>query len=176
MIKAIFLPGIGGGKTTDGWFPHLNAELTRLGIAVVAAEFPDPAQSRCQYWLPFVESLGADAETILVGYSTGAIAAMRYAESHRILGSILVGTYYTDLRDEAEKQSGYFESPWDWPAIKRNQQWIGVFASIDDPCVPIEEARYVRDRLEATYFEFTDRGHFGTATLPEAAKFIESRL
>ena len=41
-------------------------------------------------WLPDLEELGADERTILIGHSSGAVAAMRYAESHRVLGSILV--------------------------------------------------------------------------------------
>ncbi len=50
--------------------------------------------------------------------------AMRYAETHRILGSALRRGYYTDLGIEAERLSGYFDTPWNWEAIKQNQRWI----------------------------------------------------
>jgi predicted alpha/beta hydrolase family esterase len=50
------------------------------------------------------------------------------------------------------------------------------FASTDDPWIPIEEARWIRDHLGAEYYEFTDQGHFGgdydKKTFPEALEAI----
>jgi hypothetical protein len=36
-----------------------------------------------------------------IGYSSGAVAAMRYVENHTIYGSILIGACYTDFGREA---------------------------------------------------------------------------
>ena len=179
-MKAIFIPGNGGGHTDKNWFPYLNTELRKLGIEIVAAKFPDPVLARRSYWIPFLERLGADENTILIGHSSGALAGMRYVETHSILGSILVGVCHTDLGLESERLSGYYDEPWDWDAIKMNQKWIAIFASMDDPFIPVDESRYVRDQLSATYFEFTDRGHFITdhnpanRELPEAFEFLKS--
>jgi predicted alpha/beta hydrolase family esterase len=161
MIQAIFLPGNGGGTPKDNWFPYLNKELSKLGMKVIAKDFPDTTLARAKYWLPFIKALGADEQTILIGHSTGAIAAMRYAEKNKILGSVLVGGYYTDLNVKEEKESGYFDTPWDWEAIRTNQKWIIQFNSVDDPWIPITEARFLNKKLKTEYFEFTDAGHFG---------------
>jgi len=112
MTKVIFIPGNGGGGPNDNWFPYLKEELEKEGVEVVAVQFPDSILARESYWIPFLEKLNADHETILVGHSSGAIAAMRYAENHTILGSVLVGTYYTDMGLEMEKKSEYFGRPW----------------------------------------------------------------
>src|SRR3989338_5614038 len=141
--KVIIIPGNGGSTPQDNWFPYLQRELEAADITVVNQQFPDQELARAKYWLPFLESLGADEQTILVGHSSGAIAAMRFAETHQILGSVLVGAYHTDLGLENERQSGYFDTAWDWPAIKRNQDWIVVFALVDDPYIPIDEPRYL---------------------------------
>ncbi len=105
---------------------------------------------------------------------------MRYAETHTILGSVLVGTYYTDLGKEDEKESGYFDTPWNWQAIKENQQWIIQFASTDDPYIPIEEARFIRDQLQTEYYEFADQGHFGEdkkkTEFPELVEAVKAKL
>jgi len=180
-IKAILVPGNGGCKPTDNWFPYLKTELEKMGIDAVAPEFPDPQLARACYWLPFLENeLKADENTIIIGHSSGAIAAMRYAESHRILGSVLVGTYHTDLKNDYEKLSGYFNTPWNWEAIKKNQQWVIQFGSSDDPWIPIEEARFVHDKLSTDYYEFVDQGHFGgdyfKPTFPEALIAIQSKI
>ena len=42
---------------------------------------PDPYVARCSIWLPFIQNeLKADENTVIVGHSSGAIAAMRLLE------------------------------------------------------------------------------------------------
>ena len=180
MTKIIFLSGNGGGTPRDNWFPFVKEELTKLGLHVIDRDFPDNDIARAKYWLPFIKELGADGQTILVGHSTGAIASMRFAENNKILGSVLVAGYYTDLNDVKEKESGYFDSPWSWDAIKKNQKWIIQFSSTDDPWIPIEEARFVHEKLRTDYHEFTDQGHFGwqpkKETFPELVAAIKNHL
>jgi len=160
-MKIILIPGNGGGTPQDNYFPYLERELPKLGIEVINKQFPDAQLARREFWLPFIKELGADEETIILGHSSGALAAMRYAEENKILGSILIGACYTDLGYETEKQSHYYDDPWDWDAIKNNQKWIIQFASTDDPYIPIEEFRHVHENLNTEYYEFTDKGHFG---------------
>ena len=77
------------------------------------------------YWLPHIESLGADERTILIGHSSGAVAAMRYAETapapgvdpRRRLSTLI-------LADGFEAASGYYEAEWQWQRIRDNQRWI----------------------------------------------------
>lgn len=179
MKKVIIIPGNGGEKLENHWYPYIKQELEKLGLTVIAKEFPDPMLAREKYWLPYIKELGADENTILIGHSSGAIAAMRFAEKNKILGSILVGAYYTDLGNETEKKSGYFDHPWQWEVIKNNQQWIAQFASTDDPYIPIKEARHVQQMLEADYFEHNDEGHFSgdknKVEFPEIVEYIKSR-
>lgn len=160
-VKVIFIPGNGGGTPNDNWFPYLEDGLEKAGARVLNVQFPDAVLARAEFWLPFLEKLGADENTVLVGHSSGAIAAMRFAEDHEILGSVLVGGYVTDLGDAGEKASGYFEKPWDWGAIRKNQRWTIQYSSTDDPFIPIAEARELHERLGAEYHEYTDQGHFG---------------
>jgi len=162
MKQVVFAPGNGGCTTKELWFPSLQRELESRGIKVIAAEFPDPELARASYWLPFLrEELHVNEDTVIVGHSSGAIAAMRYAEQYPILGSVLVGNYYTHLNMDSEKQSGYFDTPWQWEKIRKNQKWTVIFASQDDPWIPIEEPRFVHQQLQCEYHEFTNQGHFG---------------
>ncbi len=159
-LKVIFLPGNGGdGSTTYGWFPYVKKELESLGLQVLTPTFPDGELARASYWLPFLDTLGVDQNTILIGHSSGAIAAMRYAEEHVVRGSVLVSAYHTTLGIEAEVLSGYFEKDWNWNAIKDNQEFIIQFNSTNDPFIPIEEARYVHEKLGTDYHEL-NQGHF----------------
>jgi uncharacterized protein len=176
-VKAIIIHGNGGCTAADIWLPWLERELTALGIDVINQTFPDNIKARANVWLPHLESLGADENTILIGHSSGAVAAMRYAESHLLLGSILVGVCHTDLGDSFEAASGYYRAPWQWDTIRGNQRWIAIYNSIDDEHIPIAEARFVAAQLRCSYFEFTDRGHFvDSRQFPEVVEFERRKL
>lgn len=180
--RVILIPGNGGGSPKkDNWFPSIKQELEAAGIAVIAEEFPDNQLARASFWLPFLENeLKVDENTILVGHSSGAIAAMRLAEKRRILGSVLVGAYHTHLNIEAEKQSGYFDAPWNWDSIKNNQSWIVLFASQNDPWIPVVEPRFIHTNLDCEYHEYKRDGHFGgdyyKPTFPELIHAILRNL
>lgn len=175
-IKVIFIHGNGGTTAQDTWIPEVSMALEDAGITVIAETFPDNVRARSSKWLPFIKHLGADSNTILVGHSSGALAAMRYAESNQLLGSILIGAAHTDLGDVTEKASGYFDKTWNWAKIRTNQQWILQFGSTDDPYIPIDEQRYVRDNVKSEYHEFHDRGHFLSDSFPELTNAILEKI
>lgn len=175
--RAILIHGNGGSTSGDIWLPWVARELAALGLTVVNQTFPDNVRARASVWLPFLESLGAGADTILIGHSSGAVAAMRYAERHRLAGSVLVGVCHTDLGDGGEAASGYYRAPWQWTQIRDHQPWIAIYNSTDDPHIPIAEARFVAAQLRCAYFEFSDRGHFtDDREFPELVTFIEKQL
>ena len=176
MKRVILIHGNGGGNAYDCWLPRVAHDLRDLGFEVSNESFPDPVKARAKYWLPYIESLTTNEDTIIVGHSSGAVAAMRYAETHKILGSVLVGACYTDLGEASERVSGYYNAPWDWEAIKANQRWILQFASPDDPYIPISEARFIQKQLGTKYFELAKRGHFQDNSFSELIKALRKQL
>jgi uncharacterized protein len=175
--NVVFIHGNGGSTVEDIWFPEAKSELEAIGVEVVAQTMPDNMLARSFMWLPFIEdALGADEDSVIVGHSSGAVAAMRYAETHRIFGSILVGAMHTDLGIRSERMSGYYDETWDWQAIKANQNWIVQFASTDDPFIPIEEPRYVHEMLGTEYHEHNNKGHYTDYSFPELVLAIKDRL
>ena len=177
MPKVILIHGNGGCTAGDIWLPWVERELAAAGIDVINRTFPDNVKARARHWLPFLEELGADDQTILIGHSSGAVAAMRYAETHRLLGSVLVGVCHTDLGDAGEAASGYYDAPWQWDRIRNNQRWIGIYQSSDDPLIPVAEARFVAAQLKCSYFEHSDRGHFiDSREFPELVAFVRRQV
>ena len=176
MPDVVLIHGNGGCTAADFWLPWVERELTALGLDVVNRTFPDNVKARARYWLPFLSELGAGEHTVLVGHSSGAVAAMRFAETHRVRGSVLVSVCHTDLGDAGERASGYFNAPWHWERIRANQEWIGIFHSADDPHIPVAEPRFVAARLGASYFELAERGHFIDSTFPELVQLVRRKL
>jgi len=175
--RAILIHGNGGCTAGDIWLPWVERELSALGLEVINQTFPDHIRARASAWLPHLESLGADERTILIGHSSGAVAAMRYAETYRLAGSILVGVCHTDLGDAFERASGYYAEPWRWQRIRDHQPWIAIYSSTDDPLIPIAEPRFVAAQLRCSYFEFDDRGHFtDRRQFPELVNLVRRKL
>jgi predicted alpha/beta hydrolase family esterase len=177
--KVVFIHGNQTLHWSYAWVPWMVTELRKLNIEVVAETMPDSIIARQKYWITFLEDVAkVDDQTILVGHSSGALCAMRYAENHTILGSVLIGAAYQHHEDSLEIQSGYYDAPWEWDQIKKNQQWIVQFASVDDPYIPIKDMRHVQQRLATEYHEYTDRGHFfeNQNEFPELLDSIKKKI
>lgn len=180
--KIIIIHGNSGSTGQDHWFPYVKEKLEQLGLEVISETMPDNYAAKESVWLPFIKNnLKADENTILIGHSSGAVATMRYAEQNKIYGSILVGVCYTDLGNDNEKASGYYNHPWYWDKIKANQNWIVQFSSTDDPYIPIEEARFIHEHLDSEYHEATNEGHYGSSRqekyeFPELVDIIRAKL
>lgn len=155
---------IHGNETTHWSFAYaswLKNELEKLGFETFFETFPDSINARAGYWLPFLKNhVKANENDVIVGWSSGAVAAMRFAEQNKIKGSILISPSYTDLGDELEKQSRYFDKPWDWENIKKNQNKIALIYGGDDPFVPQDQFEYMADKLSPTVIKIPNGKHF----------------
>ncbi len=177
MKKIVIIHGNGGCTGTHFWYPWLKAELEKKRFLVLAPTMPDNVEAKASVWLPYMRDvLKCDENTVVVGHSSGAVAAMRYAEEYKLLGSVLVGACYTDLGYESERISGYYDTPWQWDKIKNNQQWTIIFASSDDPYIPISEQRFIHHNLGGEYCEFTDRGHFSGDEISDLLPLLTAKL
>ena len=113
--------------------------------------------ARARRWVPFLRGLGVDEETVVVGHSSGAAAAMRLCERERVKALVLVCAYHTDLGDASEAAAGYFGRPWAWDRIRENAGRVVLFHDADDPHIPKAEARLVAGELKADYHELGAR-------------------
>lgn len=180
-MRVIICPGNGCTDVRSAnWYGHVHSELTKVGIASTCETFPDPFAAKREIWIPHIESLaGSDENIVLVGHSSGAQAALRYAETHPLKAVILVAATYTDLGDEGERQSGYYpqgeENPYDFDAMKANCPAWYQFHSDDDPFIPLSEAERIRDGLGLTdtYYMIPGRSHF-FSPFPELMKVLVS--
>ena len=135
---------------------------------VLPQTMPDPVAAKESVWVPYMrDELGADASTVVIGHSSGAVAAMRLAEETEVAALILVSACWTDLGDASERAAGYYARPWRWDAIRANAGAIVQFHSDDDPFIPVAESRHVAENLQATYYELSGRSHFFSPPFPE---------
>jgi surfactin synthase thioesterase subunit len=154
-LRAVIVPGNGAGNVRmSNFYGWLADELSRDPTfdEVLLRDMPDPNAARRKIWVPFMlEELKVDARTVLIGHSSGAVAALRLLQEYRVYGCVLVSSCHTDLGDEGERAAGYYPpsgGPWLWPTIRANAGGnLAVLHSDNDPFIPLHEARHVAASL-----------------------------
>jgi predicted alpha/beta hydrolase family esterase len=164
-MRFVLIPGMGCTPTAkSNWYAWFAGEMQKRGNECSLCDFPDPYGCKETVWVPFIrDKMGLDESTILVGHSSGAACAMRLLESRsdddpQVLGAILVAAAYTDLDDEEERNSQYFNRPWDWEKMKSStKSGIVLFHGTDDHLIPVSEARHIAGKLkDAPNFEYRE--------------------
>lgn len=88
-VRVAIVPGNGSGDIEDAnWYGWLKHKLSKVpNVTVAMQNMPDPITARESIWIPFMrDKLLCGEDTIIVGHSSGAAAAMRFAEQHKVLG------------------------------------------------------------------------------------------
>jgi len=140
-------------------------------------DMPDPYEAKQTIWLPFLRDvLKADEQSIIVGHSSGAEAAMRYAEENKVRGLVLVAACHTDLGHPSEAISGYYDRPWLWDKMKGNIGFASQFADKEDCFIPFAEAQVVHKGLDTELIASTRGDHFMVQEFPELLEHIKLKL
>ncbi|KAF9935262.1 putative hydrolase rbbp9 [Linnemannia zychae] len=173
MSRIILIPGNGNDHVESSmWYPSVINALSNARDPITdyalfpggdfLNTFPDPYDAHEEIWISYMEDeIEIGEQDVVIGHSSGAAAIMRYIETRKVKGVVLVSAYYTDLGDPSERDAGYFNRPWDWDAISRNAEWITQFGNPNDPLVPIDEQRQVASKIAGIdYIELPNRGHF----------------
>jgi len=184
LRRVVIIPGNGAGCATANFYPALAAALRQRGHVVLLREMPDADRARRARWEPFVDAelVRGDAGCVVVGHSSGALAALRLAERARVRAVVLVSATPSDLGDRNERASGWYDAPWRWDAVRANARRVALFASADDPLIPLAKQREVRDGLAAAggvagagrfeYCELEKRSHFFDEEQPEILDIV----
>lgn len=166
----IIVPGNGGSGDllelrSSNFYGWAEKSFLSRGYDVKLQPMPDPLNAKESIWCPFIVKTLMEHNTencVLIGHSSGAAAALRIAERHKLRGLVLVAAYDSDLGDALEKASGYFSRPFKWDVIKQNCGFILQFAGEKDDLVPVAVQRKVSASLKpkVDYREHPDGDHF----------------
>jgi len=171
LPRVCIVPGNGEGCEEANFYPWLASKLTNLGFSVTLSAMPEPNAAPASLWLSFLlDTLHVDSNCILIGHSSGACAVLRLAEKHPFKAVIAVSITDNDLGDKGERESGWYNDPWLWSNMRENTEHLVVFASDDDPFIPIDVQRRVGKLLADVsspktigtfeYIELHKRSHF----------------
>jgi hypothetical protein len=149
------------------WFPWLRTELGALGIAAIVPEFPTGERQSLDNWLAafgeYAEVI--DEGTLMVGHSIGPAFILAVLErlDVRIPAAFLVAPFVERLGIERfDTVNDTFLRLFNWERIRRNCERFYVYASDNDPYVPLEKSRSVAKKLGAELKVVPGAGHFNS--------------
>lgn len=177
MKKVLILHGT-NGKSGDNWFPWLKSQLEAAGREVWVPDLPRAEAPHIRRYNDFIlarEDWDFDADTTIVGHSSGAVAALgllaALPEGIRVAEVVLVGAFKDNLgRNDLD---GLFERPLDYGLIKGRASKFTLYHSDDDPFCPLEQAKFLAHVLEGDLILMPGQKHFSVGTDPKYTVFPE---
>jgi len=185
MSSNVFIFHGTGGHTKENWFPWLREKLEEKDCKIFIPQFPTPKGQSLESWLKVFADYKkyVNEETIIIGHSLGGIFLLRLLECFQcpIKAAIFTGTpigvrpilYY----DGDNSFSGF---SFNWPAIKNNAKYFGVFHSDNDPYVSLGNGEQLAKELGVKLSLIPNAGHFnakaGYLTFPQLLEKIDEIL
>ncbi|MDB5178746.1 MAG: hypothetical protein JWN01_689 [Patescibacteria group bacterium] len=174
MKTAIILHGT-LGSPSGNWFAWLKNELEKRGLQVWLPQLPRPEQPSLGEWAAFVQQecpFDIDAETLIVGHSSGAILALILAQQNpHPIGAIAAVSVFHDNSLGWEPNNSLFGVAFAWDTIRANTRQFLFVHSDDDPYVPLGQARYVAQKCASNTIVIPGQGHFNLEKSPSYTRF-----
>ena len=161
---------------SKGWKDNLEKELGK-GFEVILPKMPNAFNVKYLEWkiwfekmIPFFEN-----KVVLVGHSLGGIFLTKYLSENKfpkkVLATFLVAAPYDD-KDSDYSLAGF--------ALKKNlsllqnqSEKLFIYQSQDDDVVPfVDFEKYKKALPNASFREFSNKGHFRQENFPEIIQEI----
>lgn len=156
------------GNPQGNWFSWLKNELEKLGHIVIAPQFSTPKNQSLTTWQNEFEKYRKDIDnnTIFIGHSLGCAFALNIIQKIdvKIKACFLVAGFIDNLNDPRFDtiNHSFYKQGFDWQKIKRNCSEFYVYASENDPYVPIDRTQKVANNLKTKLILVKGAGHFTT--------------
>lgn len=163
------------GNPEENWFPWLKSELENMGISTEVPQLSNSEKPNMKKWLTEAALFKTGEDTILIGHSLGAVLILRMLErGHKAKAVYLVAPFLNDLGWDILKESFFFADTFNWDLIKQQCDHFEVFASSNDPHVPVDEVQRAADRLGVKAQILDVNKHFNTEDFPYLLNRIQS--
>lgn len=177
-MKVIIFYGTDCNENTS-WLPWLKNKLIGRGIECLIPNLPTPENQTFQTWAKITKSIQINEDDIVIGWSTGAIFAVRYLYENNIhINKLLLISGFNNyighvpFIDNINKD--FFMK--DISVAKEIAKAILCIKSQNDPFITQDALNNFAKKLDAKTINIKDGGHFNTdagfQTFPELLKLI----
>lgn len=173
MKNALILHGT-DAKSSDNWFPWLQGQLENLGYEVWVPDLPQANKPNITRYNEFLlhKDFDFNEETIIFGHSSGAVAILGLLQelptNVTINKAILVGAFHNDLGWGSLKE---LFVPLDFEKIQQHAKQITLIHSDNDPYIPLEQAEFLKEKLDADLIVLAGQKHFSEGEDPKYKEF-----
>lgn len=161
------------------WLPWIGNHLSDKGWRIDIPAMPNTKTPRLHEWMEKLISLGPDKDTVLVGHSLANALILKYLERPEVSvkGAVMVAAWDWLMEDVKEFHSTFFETGFDYGALKKKRIPFIIVNSTTDPWIDLEKSRKMAGDLNAKFIVIENAGHFmerdGYKTFPKLAEIIE---
>lgn len=172
MKNALILHGTSANPHSN-WFDWLKVQLENNGYTVWVPQLPGADYPDMNKYREFIFSSDFDfkVETLIVGHSSGAVAALSILEAlpegKQIDTAVMVGVYRPEQHGYSSKE------PINTSKVAGKAKRLVFVHSDNDPFCPLEGAEYFAKALKAELKVFPGNDHFSYQINPKHTKLPE---
>jgi uncharacterized protein len=161
------------GKPFENWFPWLEDELTQHKVQCFVPHFPTPEYQSYQNWsliLDAYREIGIiGRETILVGYSLGALFVAKYLIQKEVNVKCYISVAgFNGFRGKSEEfynvNKSFFIEESELQALKKFVDIRHCFISDNNSHLPIQELKKFAFQTSAESHLVSGAGHFNASS------------
>lgn len=166
MKNVLILHGTANDSTRN-WIPWMKEKLEKRCYRVWAPDLPGADAPNIDRYNKYIFPKWLfDAESIIVGHSSGAVAILGILQSlpvDIVIRKALLVAGFTDDLNYPPVQA-MFMKPFDWENIKMHAKSFYFFHSDNDPYVPLWHGEKLREYLGGELIVMRGQAHFSTTT------------
>jgi len=157
------------GHPKENWSPWLKTELKKIRCNVYVPKFPTPKNQNLKNWLRVFKKYKQylDKDSILVGHSSGVAFILNILErlNSSIKATFLVAGFIGSINNPAfdKINKTITNRSFKWKKIRQNCKKFYIYASDNDPYVPIEKGKEISHNLRTKLKIIRGAGHFNKA-------------
>ena len=178
-----------GGSPDEKQLVYLKRELEESKIDVISPNMPNPEVPTIKEWVSELQKMTLEPEkTILIGHSVGCQTILRYLDTvkrkSKFAGVFLIAPWSKIKPGTLSQEEKEIALPWETTKLelknaKNKSKFFGIFYSVNDPFVSVDDALMLTRELNATAFNLGEKGHLdessGVNELPEVLDIIEKK-
>jgi len=164
-VKKVIIIHAWGSSPVEHWYRQEEKLLKDLGYNVQVPKLPGGNWPKLDEWLPIIENMKPDENTIMIGHSLGIPAIFRYIEkSHQKVDKVIsVAGFVRDLGFDETRN--FVDKPFNWDKINSLVGNTVVIAQKNDPYVSIEASEEVAAKTSGKLMLVAGNNHFDTMDL-----------
>lgn len=174
MAKRVLIIHGWGSNSREHWFLEEKERLEKMGYEVVVPDMPNTLYPKQNEWAQIIKDFNPNEDSILIGYSLGGTAILRYLEKavNKVGKCVFIATPIIKLGPGYEGIENFLETDFDWEKIKKSSEKLVVFNQTKDPAIPLKDGEDLANYIGAELVIVEGNDHFNKIDFELLEKYI----